>query len=71
MHGLGRSGRLLTSTALVLAVVMVALATSGIVLLKLIGCGPALAVIVDATATTRGSRWPPSGRIGAGAGRRG
>jgi RND superfamily putative drug exporter len=48
-HGLDRSGPLLTSTALILAVVIGALATSGIVLLKQVGFGLALAAIVDAT----------------------
>ena len=47
--GLDRTGRLFTSAALVFAVVMAALATSGLALLKMIGAGLALAVLLDAT----------------------
>jgi len=47
--GLQRTGRLFTSAALVFAVVMAALATSGLALLKMIGVGLALAVLLDAT----------------------
>jgi RND superfamily putative drug exporter len=47
--GLRHTGRLFTSAALVFAVVMAALATSGLVLLKMIGLGLALAVLLDAT----------------------
>ncbi|XVQ08176.1 MMPL family transporter [Spirillospora sp. CA-255316] len=47
--GLERTGRLFTSAAVVFAVVMAALATSGLALLKMIGAGLALAVLLDAT----------------------
>jgi RND superfamily putative drug exporter len=47
--GLERTGRLFTSAAVVFAVVMAALATSGLTLLKMIGVGLALAVLLDAT----------------------
>lgn len=46
--GLERTGRLFTAAALIVAVVLVALATSGLSLLKLLGVGLALAIIVDA-----------------------
>jgi putative drug exporter of the RND superfamily len=46
--GLERTGRLFTAAALIVACVLVALATSGLSLLKLLGVGLALAVIVDA-----------------------
>ncbi|RJL33534.1 MMPL family transporter [Bailinhaonella thermotolerans] len=47
--GLDRTGRLFTSAAVVFAVVMICLATSGLVLLKMVGVGLALAVLLDAT----------------------
>ncbi|HEV2238497.1 MAG TPA: MMPL family transporter, partial [Ktedonobacterales bacterium] len=47
--GLQRTGRLITSAALLLAVVLGAFATSGIVFIKMIGIGLAIAVIMDAT----------------------
>lgn len=47
--GLQHTGRLFTSAAVVFAVVMFVLATSDIVLLKIIGIGLALAVLLDAT----------------------
>jgi RND superfamily putative drug exporter len=47
--GLAHTGRLFTSAALIFAVVMAALATSGLTLLKLLGVGLALAVLLDAT----------------------
>jgi RND superfamily putative drug exporter len=47
--GLQRTGRLITSAALLLAVVLGAFATSGIVFIKMIGVGLAIAVIMDAT----------------------
>ncbi|MFC5749731.1 MMPL family transporter [Actinomadura rugatobispora] len=47
--GLERTGRLFTSAAVIFAVVMAALATSGLALLKMIGVGLALAVLLDAT----------------------
>lgn len=47
--GLQRSGRTITSAALLLVVVLAAMGTSGITFLKLIGLGLAFAVAVDAT----------------------
>ncbi len=47
--GLERTGRLITSAALVVVVVLLALATSSNTMLKLLGVGLALAVAVDAT----------------------
>lgn len=47
--GLERTGRLITAAAVLIAVVLLAFATSGVTLLKLLGVGLALAVIVDAT----------------------
>ncbi|MFD4699067.1 MMPL family transporter [Streptomyces niveus] len=47
--GLQRTGGLFTSAALVFATVMAALALSSLVLLKLIGVGLALAVLLDCT----------------------
>ena len=47
--GLQRSGRTITSAALLLVVVLGAMATSGVTFLKLIGLGLAVAVVVDAT----------------------
>jgi trehalose monomycolate/heme transporter len=47
--GLQRTGRLITSAALLLAIVLGAFATSGIVFIKMIGIGLAIAVIMDAT----------------------
>ncbi|OKK03876.1 hypothetical protein AMK26_17790 [Streptomyces sp. CB03234] len=48
-RGLDRTARLFTWSAVILAVVMVALATSGLVFLKAVGVGLALAAILDAT----------------------
>ena len=47
--GLDRTGRLITAAALIVASVLGALTTSGISLLKMLGFGLALAVLVDAT----------------------
>jgi RND superfamily putative drug exporter len=47
--GLERTGRLVTAAAALVAVVMIALATSGLTVLKLLGVGLALAVLMDAT----------------------
>ncbi|MGG2463636.1 MMPL family transporter [Streptomyces sp. RGM 3693] len=47
--GLERTGRLVSAAAVLFAVVMLALATSGITFLKLLGVGLALAVLLDAT----------------------
>jgi uncharacterized membrane protein YdfJ with MMPL/SSD domain len=48
-NGLQRSGRIITSAALLLAVVIGGFATSGIVFLKMIGLGMLVAVLIDAT----------------------
>jgi RND superfamily putative drug exporter len=47
--GLQRTGRIITSAALLLVVVIVAFSASGITFIKLIGVGMTVAVIVDAT----------------------
>lgn len=47
--GLQRSGRTITSAALLLVVVLAAMATSSVTFLKVIGVGLALAVALDAT----------------------
>ncbi len=47
--GLQKTGRIITSAALLLAVVIGAFATSGIVFMKLIGLGMLVALLVDAT----------------------
>lgn len=47
--GLQRSGRIITSAALLLVVVIGAFATSGVVPIKMIGVGTAIAIVVDAT----------------------
>ncbi|MCX5205964.1 MMPL family transporter [Streptomyces sp. NBC_00237] len=47
--GIARTGRLVTVAAIAVAVPMAAMVSSGITLLKLLGFGLALAVIVDAT----------------------
>ncbi|MFE1772713.1 MMPL family transporter [Streptomyces sp. NPDC059008] len=49
VHGIARTGRLFTAAALAVAVAMGALASSGVLLLKELGFGLALAVVVDAT----------------------
>jgi RND superfamily putative drug exporter len=46
--GLGRTGRLVTAAAVLLAVVFVAIATSGVAIVKMFGVGLALAVLIDA-----------------------
>ncbi|OZV78226.1 hypothetical protein CA850_20680 [Micromonospora echinospora] len=47
--GLQRSGRIITSAALLLVVVIVSFATSSVLVVKIIGVGLAIAVVVDAT----------------------
>lgn len=47
--GMARTGRLISAAALIVATVLAALATSQLSLLKLLGAGLALAVLVDAT----------------------
>jgi RND superfamily putative drug exporter len=49
VEGVARTGPLVTTAALAVAVVTGALATSGITVLKLLGTGLAVAVLVDAT----------------------
>jgi len=48
-NGLQRSARIITSAAVLLAVVIGGFATSGIVLMKMIGVGMLVAVLIDAT----------------------
>jgi len=48
-NGLQHSGRIITSAALLLAVVIGAFATSNILLMKMIGVGMLVAVLIDAT----------------------
>ena len=47
--GLQRSGRIITTAAIVLAVSFVAFATSGVSIMKMLGLGIAFAVLLDAT----------------------
>jgi uncharacterized membrane protein YdfJ with MMPL/SSD domain len=47
--GVQRTGRIITSAALLLGVVVAAFSTSGIVFIKMIGLGMVLALILDAT----------------------
>jgi RND superfamily putative drug exporter len=47
--GLQRSGRIITSAALLLLVVFLAFSTSGITFIQMIGVGVAAAIVVDAT----------------------
>jgi putative drug exporter of the RND superfamily len=47
-HGLQHTGRLVTSAALLIAVVFLAFLTSGVTTIKILGLGLALAVLVDA-----------------------
>jgi uncharacterized membrane protein YdfJ with MMPL/SSD domain len=47
--GLQRTGRIITSAALLFVVVIIAFSTSGITFIKMIGVGLAVAVVVDAT----------------------
>ena len=47
--GLQRTGRIITSAALLLAVVIGAFSTSGVVFMKMIGVGMLVALLVDAT----------------------
>jgi uncharacterized membrane protein YdfJ with MMPL/SSD domain len=48
-QGLQRTGRIITSAALLLVVVIAAFSTSGITFIKLIGVGMGVAIVVDAT----------------------
>jgi len=47
-HGLERTGRIVTAAAVLISVVFVAFATSGVSFIKLFGIGLALAVLMDA-----------------------
>jgi len=47
--GLQRSGKIITTAAIVLAVSFVAFATSGVSIMKMLGIGIAFAVLIDAT----------------------
>ena len=47
--GLQRSGRIITTAALVLAVSFFAFITSGVSIIKLLGLGVAFAILLDAT----------------------
>jgi len=47
--GLQRSGRIITTAAIVLAVSFLAFATSGVSIMKMLGLGIAFAVLIDAT----------------------
>ncbi len=47
--GMQRTGRLVTSAAGLMAIVFIAFATSGVTIIKMLGVGVALAVLVDAT----------------------
>ena len=47
--GVQRTGRIITSAALLLAVVIGAFSTSGIVFMKMIGIGMLVALLIDAT----------------------
>ncbi|WP_345055735.1 MMPL family transporter, partial [Streptomyces rameus] len=60
--GMERTGRLITAAALIVAIVLGALATSQLSILKLLGAGLALAVLVDAT-LVRGLLVPAAMRL--------
>ena len=47
--GLERTGRIVTAAAMLLSVVFIAFATSGVTFIKLFGVGLTLAVVMDAT----------------------
>jgi RND superfamily putative drug exporter len=47
--GIQRSGRIITSAALLLVVVIGAFSTSDIIILKMLGIGMVVAIVVDAT----------------------
>jgi RND superfamily putative drug exporter len=47
-RGLERTGRIVTAAAVLIAVVFIAFATSGVSIMKMFGIGMALAVLVDA-----------------------
>jgi uncharacterized membrane protein YdfJ with MMPL/SSD domain len=47
--GVARTGRIITSAALLLVVVVGAFSTSGVTFIKMIGVGMAVAIVIDAT----------------------
>ncbi len=49
VNGIARTGRVITTASLLVAIAVLPLLTSHVVLLKMFGCGIALAVLVDAT----------------------
>ncbi|MFF7690227.1 MMPL family transporter [Streptomyces syringium] len=49
VHGLQRTGRLITAASLIVMSAMAALASSGVTLLKVVGVGLAVGILVDAT----------------------
>jgi len=55
--GLGRTGRIVTAAALLMAIVFASIATSGISFMMLFGTGLTLAVLMDAT-VVRGTLVP-------------
>jgi RND superfamily putative drug exporter len=60
--GLQRTGRLITSAALLMVVVVGAFSTSGITFIKMIGIGLVLAIVIDAT-VVRGLLVPATMRL--------
>ncbi|UED85444.1 MMPL family transporter [Streptomyces profundus] len=61
-QGLGHTGRLISAAAVLIAIVFIGFLTSGVVYLKAIGLGLALAVIMDAT-LVRGALVPSFMRL--------
>lgn len=61
-HGLARTGRLITGAALLLGVVIGGFATSGIIIVKMMGLGMLVAVLLDAT-LVRGVLVPSTMRL--------
>ncbi|WP_161355941.1 MMPL family transporter [Streptomyces sp. SID3343] len=61
-HGLGRTGRIVTTAAALLAVTFVAFLTSSVSFLQLFGFGAALAILLDAT-LVRGVLVPAAMRV--------
>jgi RND superfamily putative drug exporter len=60
--GLGRTGRIVTAAALLMAIVFASIATSGISFMMLFGTGLTLAVLMDAT-VVRGTLVPAFMRL--------
>jgi RND superfamily putative drug exporter len=48
-YGIGRTGQVITSAALLMAIIFAAMASSDVALMRLLGTGMALAVLMDAT----------------------